>query len=40
MSQYLIKSLPYNSETTQNDFGFKETDKKGKNGDKKRPKPL
>ena len=40
VSQYLIKSLPYDPETTQNGFWYKETDKKGQKSDKKRPKIL
>jgi hypothetical protein len=38
MSQYLIKSLPFNSETTQNGFWYKEIDKRGQKGDKKEAK--
>jgi hypothetical protein len=40
MSQYLIKSLPYNSWITLNGFWYKETDKGGQKSDKKRPKSL
>ena len=40
MSQDLIKSFQYNSRTTQNGFWYKETDKRGQKGDKKRPKSL
>ena len=40
MSQYLIKSLPYNSWTTQNGFWYKEIDKRAQKSDKKSPKSL
>jgi hypothetical protein len=39
-SRYLINSIPYSSGTSQNDFRFKETDKRGQKGDKKRSKTL
>jgi hypothetical protein len=39
-SRYLVNSFSYNSGTSQNDFWIKETDKRAKNGDKKRPKTL
>jgi hypothetical protein len=39
-SRYLVNSFSYNPGTSQNDFWIKETDKRAKNGDKKRPKTL
>ena len=40
MSQYLIKSLPYNSWITLNGFWYKETDKGAQKSDKNKPKSL
>jgi hypothetical protein len=39
-SRYLVNSFSYNSGISQNDFWFRETDKRAQNGDKKRPKTL